>query len=411
MILKRRPKTPLTISELRVEDLSWNISTGEVSYAFELRVDEAPDRLEVSVNPKMDYISVTGFKKPRKRTVVEKDLGWARLRVLYLDRPSQPIRGYVSGQPEDFTLSRLGVRFGRALLKDELIWHPILGTRLASWGLMGHIREYYIHVNDPKAVGPGSVDYTEDGVVFRGRTGLRSPGITIIGGLETAVRGNHLIAYMRSLEPKLGSQVLELVNEISSTIGDSVGVDTPTYNTIALMWNDVDPLACDNMIALRAAAAKALIKGNPQALHEAAHVVSVQVVYNKRLRNLGDYWLYEALPHTLALYVLRKVGGREVLDDAITRFRSCVEVMGGYDALPNPAKIRMPKSRKHHVAIYCKAPLVLWDKIAGSRGVETLASLLECVLSSDISADRLEECLRESIGEREAHELINKYIK
>lgn len=411
MILRRRLETPLTISELRVENLSWNLSTGEVSYAFELRVDEAPDRLEVSVNPKMDYISVMGLRKPKKRTVVERDLGWARLRVLYLDRPSQPVRGYVSGQPEDFTLSRLGIRFGRALLKDELIWHPILGTRLASWGLMGHIREYYIHVTDPKTVGPGSVDYTEDGVVFRGRTGLRSPGITIMGGLETVVRGDHLIAYTKSLGPKLGSQVLELVNKISNIIRDSVGVETPTYNTIALMWNDVDPLACDNMIALRAAVAKALVKGNPQALHEAAHVVSVQVVYNRRLRNLGDYWLYEALPHTLALYVLREIGGKEALDDAITRFRSCVEALGGYDALPNPAKIKMPKSKKQHVAIHCKAPLILWDKIAGSRGAETLASLLECMLSDDISASRLEGCLRESIGEKEAHELINKYIK
>jgi hypothetical protein len=263
----------------------------------------------------------------------------------------------VSGIPEDFTLSRLGVRYGKALLRDELLWQPILGDRLATWGTRGHIASYRIHVAHRDVVGPCVPQEVEDGLVFAGTPELRSPGLTIIGRLRVETRDDIVAATLPGRDTTLAKSVLEWANNVATAIAESINVKASRYSVAALVWDDVEPFASDKLIAFGHGIAAPLLHGNSDALHEAVHLISVHTVYNNSLGDLSDYCLYEVLPHVLALHML---------------------------------------------ALSCKAPLIFWH-IAETKGSEQLAMPLSCKLATTITVDRLRKCLVEVRNQAEDH--------
>jgi len=406
LIFRRKSvEAPPEIQELVITGLRWDLETGSISYRFTVRPSPVMDEFVVSVNPKLDYAEVETAGKYRVRTVVEGDLRWARLRTLRVRGASGSISASVTGAPEDFTLSRLGVRYKRAYLKDELVWHPIIGDRLATWGTRGHIRRYKVNVAMDRAIGPGEITDEPEGLTFEGEPRLRNPGITIIGGLGLYGRRDWLIAVPQNVEPDIGYSALEAVRELVDSVSTGLEADIPEYTSIALIWNDVDPVAYDNLIGLRAAVGKALVKRNPLALHETLHLVSVHIVYNSPLTSLSDYWLYETLPQALALYAMKKIGSSEALTHALTRLAECLEAVGGYDSVPGPARVTMPKSKRHHASISCKGPLLLWREVGEKSGYEDLASLIDCVINRGVTSGNMRQCSEEVLGEKAADNL------
>ncbi len=403
---RKQKRHPLVIQRLEVENLHWSLEEGSIGYRFRLWA-ESTDRLLIAVNHKLEFSSASGASKTSTRVVVEKDYGWARLKLLVAQKPRDYVEAYVSGVPEDFTLSRLGVRFGRALLRDELLWHPVLGDRLATWGTRGHIASYYVHVTQRDAVGPCVPQEVEDGLVFSNTPRLRSPGLTFIGGLRVEATGDTVVATLPGHDTVLARRILEWANDVATGIGEALNVKTPKYSVAALVWNDVEPFASDELIALRHGIAAPLMHGNSDALHEATHLISVHTVYNNSLGDLNDYWLYEVLPHVLALYTLSRIAPN-ALDGALNTLKKCLAITGDPKSLPGPATITVPRSQKHHVTLSCKAPLVFWH-IAEVKGAEQLASLLSCVLSSSIGMERLRECLIEILGDQ-ANDYVKRYL-
>lgn len=402
---RRKEVGPLVIERMEVEGLRWNIGKGVIEYRFKVRTGNGD--LVLSINPGLEFSEVFGAERVASRIVVEKDYGWARLRVLRARRAGGSVGARVHGSPVDFTLSRLGVRYGRALLRDELLWHPILGDKLATWGTRGHIASYNVHVAHKSVVGPRVPEEVEDGVVFRGEPELRMPGVTVIGGLRVVTRGDSVAAVPPGNDSSIALRVLEWTNEASTTVAEDLGVKAPSYEVAALIWDDVEPFVSDKLLAVRNSVTAPLLRRNSSAVHEILHLISIHIVYNRRLESLNDYWLYEVLPHVLALYAIHRVAPT-ALEGALGTLRKCVESFGGPELLPGPATVIVPKSQKHHASLACKAPLIFWY-IAEKRGVEALSALLACMLSENITVDLLRKCLQDVLGVH-AEEFIRKHF-
>lgn len=354
----------------------------------------------IAVNSGLEVRGIEGARSYKVRRAVEADLHWATLRFIALKGAGRRVSGAVEGVPEDFTLSRLGVRLGRALLSGELVWHPILGRGLATWGTRGHVRRYQVHVeaSPGDVAGPGEAEHTGDGVVFRGEPRLRNPGLTVIGGVRAWELGGARIASARP--DKAGSRealaLLETLNDALARAGEALGIPTPEYRAAALVWDDVEPFACDDLVAARVSVARALARGSPLAAYEAVYTAAVHTAYNAPLEALDDYWLYEALPGILSLYILSKSLGEEAVNAARSKLAQCVEATGGRSRLPPPARVGVPKNPGQHASVSCLAPLLVWE----SAGPEGAGALAGCVVGrGSVSGESLRACAEEHLGE------------
>jgi hypothetical protein len=406
MVLFRRQRKSFHASqrlelELEVTELSWSLEKGSISYRFRALLPAAGDAV-LALNRGLEAKHVEGASTYKVKRSVESDLRWATLTLLILKGAERSVSGFVEGVPEDFTLSRLGVRYGRAVLSSELVWHPVLGRGLATWGTRGHVRRYVIHVASGKGnvVGPGTLSDTEQGPVFEGEPRLRNPGVTVIGGVHWQEREGMRVATARP--EKVGFQearsMLETLNKAFGEVGELLEAPAPRYRVAALVWDDIEPFACDDMLALRLSVARALARGNQLALYEAVYTASVHMVYNSPLESIRDYWLYETLPGVLSLYVLATGFGGEAVEAARSRLSQCVEAAGGSRKLPAPASISVPKNPRQHASVSCLAPLLLWNTV-GARNLETLGSLVGCILKrGSVSESSFEACVEELVG-------------
>ncbi|MET1102086.1 MAG: hypothetical protein ABWW69_06405 [Pyrodictiaceae archaeon] len=399
----------IVIGSIEISELSWDIEKGLISYNFSIK---RPPRPIIAVNRKLSLTLNIGGKY-RVRSVVERDLGWATLNAVYLRKTTNTIEGFVKGSPEDFTLSRLGVRYGRALLKDELIWHPICEDHLATWGLRGHIAEYVITI-DPRMknyIVPGEEAGGGRENIFRGKPELRLPGLTVIGGLQRVERKDYTYGVHTFLDLDYAEKALLIIREkIVPTVSDILNTKiAPNYKKLVALWDDIEPLASDDLIGLRKSVMKSLAKNNPKAFHETIYMVSTHLIYNTILSRVEDYWLLEALPQVASLLALDSIIGLEAVKEALKTLKDCIGYGGGLK-IPSIASLKVPKSLAQRIAASCKAPLVLWE-IKKRAGTEGLEDLLRCMLNRDYyNYEVFEDCLREILGDN-ADAYIKEYIK
>jgi hypothetical protein len=393
---------------LSVHSLSWDVAKGTISYSFRLEVKHS-DAI-VSLNRGLEVSSVKGCSRVRIRKHVESDLGWATLTVLELRGVKGYVEASVAGSPEDFTLSRLGVRFGRVLLKDELVWHPIPSKHLVSWGTRGHVVSFKIHVKakPSRVVAPGSVEQVEDGTLFAGRPRTRTPGITVVGDVDVSDYKEFRIARPPSCPVSVSEagRLLEYMNTVAAEVASTLSRPAPSYRTVLVLWDDVDPFTCDDLAAIRASVARSVAKRSAHALHELFHVAAVHLTYNSRLDSLTDYWLYETIPGTLALYILWRYG-RDLIEPAKRRLEECLAAVG--KDVPPPAKVSIPRRPRDHASISRLGPLMLW-RLAELYGVEALEAVLSCTLAQNISSARFRSCLDEVLGADRARRLYDSLL-
>ena len=134
------PPPGINIEYINIHDLC--LDDG-VSYSFEAGFSSSVDAIYINRAMTISLEGV-GYRVRAKR---ESGLGWATLLMASLGGPVREVRGSARGRPEDFTLSLYGVREGRAILKDELIWHPIPSGNLVEWGLRGDVGRFTVEYN------------------------------------------------------------------------------------------------------------------------------------------------------------------------------------------------------------------------------------------------------------------------
>lgn len=388
--------------ELRVNDLKWDLSTGKISYEFKLTLPQEGNAI-LSMNKGLTASKIDGVKKYKTRKVVESDLRWATVNLVLLKDAEKHVSGTVEGVPEDFTLSRLGIRYNRVVLSGELLWHPIIGRGVVKWGTRGHVRKYSVHTNQKKnVIGPGALVERDNGLTFMGEPRLRNPGITIIGGVYSFERDAYRIgvAKLGKIDVDDGLKLLDNINNVLSEVGDALSIPTPEYNVLALVWDDIEPFACDDMLVLRISVGRGLVKKNRLALYEALYTSSVHMAYNTPLKDLRDYWLYELIPGLLSLYILNRMFGREAVKAAEKRLSECIQAAGGSSKLPSPSTISVPRDPKQHASISCLAPLKTWE-ILKSSDPGALGPLLRCMLEKEhISNSSFTSCVSEVVGKK-----------
>ncbi len=424
---KEKPKQELCIKELVVNNLEWRLKDGFISYDFKVKLKPANEKFILALNKELKVRKLESNYKIKRwftGTLTERDLGWAQVnavRILF-DKEAVgrevEIKGRVEGSPEDFTLSKLGVRFGRVVLKDELIWHPVIGLNLVSWGMVGRVCRYEVNipVRSEVVVGPGERVVDGNKIMLKGEPDRREPGVSIIAGSFKRIDKSGFEIYTLTggdVEAEDAVRAIEFSNHIWGVAHDNLGVKEHSYERIAVIWDDIDPFMNHNLVCLRAASVKALGRKSVNSLYEIAYAVSSHILSESHLGEIADYWMYEALQHATALSILYKDGYRDAVREVIKSLVKCIDTnVKRIDKLPTLSNvIGVPRDIKGKVVMYCKAPLVFWS-IAHDYGVETLFSLIKCLVKAGrgYSIYTLEDCLRECIGDK-AEEFEKNYIR
>jgi hypothetical protein len=424
---RKGARQELRLERLEVKNLKIDVENENISYDFSVTFRPASERVVLAFNKELrveDVSSSHGLRRRFSRVATEKDLGWAQVRILGVllrkDAVGErvEIKGHVWGSPEDFTLSRLGVRFGRAVLKDELIWHPVIGMNLVSWAMRGRVESYSIEavkVEGRRIIAPGSEDERDDSIEFDGRALLREPGVSVVvGDFRASERGGETYYTLYSARSSLedAEEALSISNSLWDEASSLLGAGRHSYRKVVVAWNDVDPFVSHDLVVLRDRAVKGVRSRDPNSLYEVAYLVSSHVLSGTYLKDISDYWIYEALQHLTALYLLEGVGAEGVVEEVLSSFRKCMDVnLKKFKSLPPLASIvGVPKDMRRRVTIQCKGPLVLWG-VSKFGGTGAVRRLLRCLIEErGYDIDVLRQCLEKALG-GEAGEFYERYVR
>ncbi|BAN89845.1 hypothetical protein [Aeropyrum camini] len=342
----------------------------------------------------------------RYRKTVEKGLGWATVNTAYRRVGFREAEGMLEGFVEDFTLSMYGTRGNRAVLKDETLWHPVPSDNLVAWGLRGRLGFYSYSASLEAGlalVGPG---YEEDEGVFRGRSTHRSPGLSLVIGRFRRIRLPRVEFWVRSGAVARREAAAAWDNiESLATVFEDAGAPLGVIDRVVEVWDETDPFAQDNMIALRSQVFKGAAKGEGPALYEVLVTLGSRAFADSAPRDLGAYWVYENLPEAAAIAASLSIGGplEEVLRSRAMQLRECLEtgVKGGYRIFG----VGMPRSHRQRVIIRCGVPLAFY-RLATENSPEALWDIVKCIGGKGVySEEDAVECVVKVLGE-EAGEIF-----
>ncbi len=406
MMLRRRGKKGVVpIKQLEINSLCFD-GEARISYSFHVEL-QSPVKLlafNKALNPSLEG------KGWQIKSRVERGLGWATLRIAYSRGEFAEAKGRVEGGVEDFTLSAYGVRSGRALLKDETIWHPIPAEDLVAWGFRGRLEKYRISA----AKSPGcrgrlaAPGYEADEGVFEGEALHRSPGLSAIIASYRVSRTESFEVYSRKGYSRSEVEGIRDLLAEAVTLLSSKGIPAPTHSRAVELWPETDPFAQDNMVALRPEVLRGALRGEGPALYEVYTLLGAQASMAAAPESLSDYWVYESLPEALGMALSVSVGG-EALRAAEKRARQlarCVEEYSRKGRLPLLGS-GLPRGRVARAAVRCGAPLAFWI-LASREGVDALWRLVKCTVSEGVYSEaKIARCAGE-VNARFAEEVLRE---
>ncbi len=403
-LLRRRGggATAPPIDYLEVSDLCFD-GEGIVSYKFRIRL--AGEARVLSFNRMLEPRLGAGW---RVRERVERGLGWATLKAAYPPSPFREAEGEARGGVEDFTLSAYGARRGRAILKDETIWHPVPSDDVVSWGFRGSLRSYRVSASR----GPGcrgrmaAPGFEVESGVFEGEATHRSPGLSVVVAPYSVYRVESMEAYARRPLSRAELAAVRDALSLASETLESKRLPAPRPGRIVELWDETDPFAQDNMIALRPRVLRGLASGSGAAEYEAYTLLGAQASMSSSPSSISDYWVYESLPEAvgMALSLTLKGPALEAARERARQLEACVREYSGGRGLPVLGS-GLPRTSRARAAVRCAAPLAYWV-LASRLGVEALWALIRCILSRPgYSEETAENCAR-SIDESFASEVL-----
>ncbi|MCE4615490.1 MAG: hypothetical protein F7C09_00285 [Aeropyrum sp.] len=358
------------IEHIEVESLCFR--EGRIEYEFSLRLSKPSEILSLNrgLNAQLEGDGWRGRKR------VERGLGWATLMVYSKRGGYMEASGRVWGETEDFTLSAYGTRVGRALLKDETIWHPIPSVNLVSWGLSGVVESFLIAGREceGRLVAPGEHRGQE---VFEGRFRARHPGVSVIIGPYRRVSLESGEAYLWGGLDRGGVRsVLGEIDSLSAPFMER-GLLASRIDRVVEVWDENDPFAQENMIAVRSRVLRGLASGKDEARYEVLVSIASLATASTRLKALDAYWFFESLPEALAMAASQDLEGFEkVVESRVRQLEGCVrDTLGGKAPIYGSG---LPRGARQRAIIRCGGPLALW-RLVESAGPESLWSIVSCV--------------------------------
>ncbi|GBF08731.1 hypothetical protein apy_04560 [Aeropyrum pernix] len=387
-----------TIEELEVGDLTLRRG-GErttVSYSFSIKLEKPTATLAFNKGLKA---SMRGEGWKYRRTV-EKGLGWATVNTASRKEGFREASGLVEGYVEDFTLSMYGTRGDRALLKDETLWHPIPGDNVVAWGLRGRIKSYVYSAKLERGlavVGPG---YEEGQNVFRGLSTHRSPGLSLVVGRFRRIRlhGAEFWVRSRSLGREEAARAWDNIASLF-TVFEEAGAGLGVVDKVVEIWDETDPFAQDNMLALRSQVLRGAARAEGASLYEVLVTLGSKSFADSTPKDLGAYWVYENMPEAAAIAASLTIGGplEGVLRSRARQLRECLEAgaKGGYKILG----VGIPRGYKQRVIIRCGVPLAFY-RLATENSPDSLWEILKCIAGKKVyGEDDALDCIVKVLGE------------